>query len=107
GRIQLDIQHLLGNHAALPCPRKTRILNGMLQIEQYPWRIAGIALIHQDGAAAQQIAITFQCEIEHRIEQRMAWADKRGERWSLRRYERLFEGNALMALQNRIADADK
>src|SRR5437660_381122 len=107
GGVQLHVQHLLGNHAALAGPRETRILNGMLQIEQHSWRVAGIAFVHQHGTTAQEIAVTFQGEIEHRVEQGMTRTNKSGERLALGRYERLLEGDTLISLQDRLADTDQ
>ena len=79
----------------------------MLQVKQHAWRVAGIAFVHQHGTTAQKIAVTFQCEIEHRVKQRMTRTNKSGERLSLGRYERLFEGDTFISLQDRLADADQ
>ena len=69
GGVQLHVQHPLGDDAALARPRETRILNGMLQIKQHAWCVAGIALVHQHRTTAQEIAVPFQGEIEHGVKQ--------------------------------------
>ena len=107
GGVELDVEHLLGDDPALARSRETRILNGVLQVKQHARRVARIALVHQHRAAAQEIAVTFQGEIEHSVEQRMARTNKSGERLALGRDQRLLKGDALIALQDRLADADQ
>ena len=46
-------------------------------------------------------------EVDDRVEQRMARADEGGQRLALRRDQRLLEGDALVAGQHRLADADQ
>ena len=83
GAIKFDIQHLPGDRPALTARGDAGVLNGVLQIEQHPRRRARVALVHQYGSAAQQIAVPLKRQVEDRIEQRVARADKRGERLTL------------------------
>jgi hypothetical protein len=83
------------------------VLDDVLQVEEHPWRFARIALVHQHGAAAQQVAVAFEGEGERRVEQRVARADECGERLALRRDERLFEDDALVSRQHRLPHPDE
>ena len=51
-RVQLHIQELLGNGAALATSRGTRVLQGMFQVEEHTRCRARIALVHQYRATA-------------------------------------------------------
>jgi hypothetical protein len=100
--IQLDVEHTSRHGTSLAGPRRGRVLDGVLQVEQHAGGVARIALVHEHAAAAEQVAVAFQGEVERRVEQRVARADKCGERLALRRDERLFEGDALVARQYRL-----
>src|SRR5690606_4539155 len=50
--------------------------------------------------------VPFEGEIEHRVEERMARTDEYGEGLPWRRDEVLLEDEALVALEDRLADAD-
>jgi hypothetical protein len=78
------------------------VLDDVLQVEEHPWRFARIALVHQHGAAAQQVAVAFEGEGERRVEQRVARADECGERLALWCDEGLLEDDALVARQYRL-----
>ena len=72
----------------------------MLQVEQhaggYPW----IPLVHQDGAAPEQVAVSFKSQVDRRVEKRVARGDERREWLAMRRYERLFESDPLISGQD-------
>ena len=55
----------------------------------------------------QQVAVALEREVDGGVEQRMARADEGGQRLALRRDQRLLEGDALVARQHRLADADQ
>src|SRR5690606_3401003 len=82
------------------------VLDRVLEVEEEPGLRAGVALVDQDGAAAQQVAVPFQGEVERRVEERMAWTDECGGGLPRRRDELLLEDDALVALEDRLADAD-
>ena len=105
--VELHIEHPFGDDAAFTGSREARILNRMLEIEQHTRPGAGITFIHQHSAALQKIAVALKGEVDDRVEQRMARADEGGQRLTLRRHQRLFEGDALVARQHRFADADQ
>ena len=105
--VELDIEHPLGDDAALARARQVRVLDRMLEIEQHARPGAGIALVHQHGAAPEQVAVALEGEIDDRVEQRMTRADEGGQRLARRRHERFLEGDALVARQHRLADADQ
>jgi hypothetical protein len=79
----------------------------VFQVEQHTRLHAGIAFIDQHGAALQQVAVALQREVDDGVEQRMAGADKGGQRLALRRDQGFLEGDALIARQHRFADADQ
>ncbi|WP_200387231.1 hypothetical protein [Thiocapsa imhoffii] len=56
----------------------------MLQIEDHARRGAGVALVDQQGAVLEQVAVALQGEIDDGVEQRMAGADEGGGRLALR-----------------------
>src|SRR5690606_1694477 len=58
-------------------------------------------------AAAQEVAVALEGQVEHRVEERMPGADEGRERLAGRRDQRLLEGDALVAREDRLADADQ
>ena len=79
----------------------------MLEVEQHARLSPWVALVDQHRAALEQVAMAFEREVDDRVEQRMAWADEGGQRLALRRHQVLLEGDALVARQHRLADADQ
>src|SRR4051812_43647893 len=79
----------------------------MLQIEEHPWARSKVAFVNQDGAATEQIAVSFESQVNRCIEQRMARANK--GRWSLpwRCQFALLKGDPLIARQHRFAPANE
>ena len=51
GGVQLDVEHALGDDAALAGAGEAGVLDGVLQVEEHARRGAGVALVHQHGAA--------------------------------------------------------
>ncbi len=99
---ELDIEHTLGDDAAPTRACEARILNRMFEIEQHPRTGACVAFIHQHGTALQEIAVVLEGEVNHRIEQRVPWTDKGGQRLTLWRHERFFERDAFVSRQHRF-----
>ena len=62
------------------------------------------AFVDEDRTASQQVAVTLERHVDHRVEQRMAGADEGGKRLAERRDQRLLESDALVARQHRLAD---
>src|SRR5207245_2879468 len=54
-----------------------------------------------------QVAVALEREVNDRVEQRVAGADEGSQRLSGRRQQRLLEGDALVARQDRLANADQ
>ena len=90
-----------------PDPRRARILDGVLQVEEHAWPVTPIALVDQHRAPLQEITLSFQCQVNHRIEQWVPGTDERRQGLALRCNQRLLEGDALVARQYRLADADQ
>jgi len=105
--VQLDIEHLLRDGAPGAIFEATRILDGVLHIEEDSWTGPGIPLVNKEGSPAKQIAMPVEREIKRGIKKRMAWADKSCEGLSLRRYQVLLEGDSLIAGLNRFAGSNQ
>ena len=93
-RVQFDVQHPFGNDAAFTGSGHTRILDGVLQVEEHTRTGACIAFVHQNGAAAEQVAVPFNRQVDGRVKKRMPRADECGKRLSLWR-ERASLSNAI------------
>ncbi len=50
----------------------------MLDVEEHPRPGSRVALVHQHRATFEQVAVTFEREVDDRIEQRMTRADEGG-----------------------------
>ena len=105
--IQLHVEHLLGNRAAVAILEHARILNGVLQIEEHARRRAGVTLVNEYRAAPQKVAMAVERQIKRGIEQRMAGANEGGERLALRCDQGFLKGDALVARQHRFARSDQ
>ena len=51
----------------------------MFQVEQRSGLVALVAVVDQDGAALEQVAVPLDDEVERGVEQRMAGADEGGQ----------------------------
>jgi hypothetical protein len=107
GRAEVHIQHALGYDTPLTGAGEAGILDGVLEVKEHAGLIARVALVHQHGAAAQEIAVPIQGEVDDSIEQGMAGADEGRERLALRGDQPFLEGDALIARQHRFANADE
>jgi hypothetical protein len=105
--IKLDIEHALGDDAAVARAGDAGILDGVLQIENDARVYAGIALVDQYGAATEQVPIALQREINTGVKQGMAGAYKSSQRLALGIDERLLKGNALITRKHGLSDADE
>src|SRR5271155_774592 len=107
GPIHLDIKHALGDDTSVSRPGNARVLDRMLEIEQHPRCGPGIALIDEHRPSPQQIAMTFNDEVERRVQQWMPGANKGRRRLALRRDKRLLKHDALISRLHRFAEADQ
>ena len=107
GGVELDIEHPLGDGAALAQARAARVLDRMLEIEQHARPSIVVALVDQHGAALQEVAVALESKVDDSVEQRMTRADEGGQRLARRRHTRFLEGDALVAGQHRFADANQ
>ena len=105
--VELDVEHPLGDDATLARAGEARVLDRMLDVEQHSRPSPWVALVHQHRAALEQVAMAFEREVDDRVEQRMARADEGGQGLAVRRHQILLEGDALVAGQHRLADADQ
>ena len=80
------------------------VLQRVLDGEEHAGRGARVAFVDEDRTASQQVAVTLERHVDHRVEQRMAGADEGGKRLAERRDQRLLESDALVARQHRLAD---
>lgn len=78
----------------------------MFEVKQHAGFGPGIALVHQYGSSAQQIAMALQRQVDGGIQQRMTWADKSSKRLALYRNQRLLEGDPLIPGKNGFTDPD-
>lgn len=106
-RIELDIEHPFGNDTSISRTGEARVLNCVVKAKQHAGIHTRITFIHQHGAALQKITMPFQRKIDNGVEQRLTWADKGGQRMTLRCDQRFFKRYALVARQYRLADANK
>src|SRR3990172_7774213 len=105
--IKFYIKHPLRDDATFAETGKTRILDGVFQIEKHARSAAGIVFVHKHGAALQKVALALKGKVYDRIEKRMTRADEGSQRLTLRRYQRPLKGDALIPRQHRFADTDQ
>jgi hypothetical protein len=67
--VHFDIEHALRHDPTLAGAGEAGVLDGMFQVEQHTRLHSGIAFINQHAAAFQQIAMTFQRQVDHGVEQ--------------------------------------
>ena len=88
-----------------PLPGEAGVLDGVLHGRTARGLGAVVALIHQYGAAFQQVLIAFQGEVDDGIEQGMARTDEGSQRLALWRHQGFIKGNPLVARQDGFANA--
>ena len=82
-RVQLDVEHALRDGPALAGAGKAGVLDGVFQDRTAHAAGARVAFVDQDRAAAEQITMAFQGQVQRGIEQGMAWAHKSRQRLAL------------------------
>ena len=102
-----QVQHPLGNDAPISPTGDAPVLQGVLDGEEHAGRLAVVALVDEDRAPFQQVAVAFERQVEDGVEQRMARADEGRQRLARRRNQRLLEHDPLVAGKHRLADPDR
>jgi hypothetical protein len=102
--VRLNELKPLGNDELASAAGDPAILNGVLQVKQRADILAIVRFIDKHGAAFHQVAVAFERQIHHSVEQSMAGAEKRGHGWPARLI--FVEANPLVALQHRLHAAD-
>lgn len=106
GGIHFDVEHALRDDPALACTRDAGVLDGMLEVEEDAWRGPRVALVHEDAAPLEEIAIPLEGEVDDRIEERRAGADEGSQRLPRWRDELLFEGRSFITWQHGFPETD-
>ena len=77
---QFHVQQALGYDPPVAVVGAAGVLDRVFEIEQHTRRGSRVALVDQHRAALQQVAMAFQGQVEHRIEQ---WVPRTEEccRW--------------------------
>ena len=70
--VELDVEHPLRDDAPIAGTGDADVLQGVLDGEEHTGRCARVALVDEDRAALQQVAVTFQDQVDDGVEQRMA-----------------------------------
>src|SRR5689334_11972023 len=79
----------------------------MLDIKEDTRSGSAIALVHQHRTALQEVAVTFDREVNDGVEKWMPRTNKGCQRLPLWRHQRLLEGNAFVTWQHWLADSDQ
>ena len=102
--VELDVEHPLGDDAPLAATGYAPVLQGVLDGEEHAGRLAVVALVDEDRAPLQQIAVAFERQVDDGVEQRMARADEGRQRLARRCDQWLLEHDPLVAGKHRLAD---
>ena len=78
----------------------------MVEVEEHARLGAGVALIHEHSAPAQQVAVPLQRQVNGCVEQRVTRAHKGRERLALWRDNRLLEDDPLVTRQDRFPNTN-
>ena len=78
----------------------------MLDGEEHAGRRAVVALVDEDRAALEQVAVAFQGQVDDGVEQRMARADESRQRLPGRGDQRLLEHDPFVAGEDWLAGPD-
>ena len=103
---ELDVEHPLRDDPPVARAGDAAVLQRVLDGEEHPRRGAGVALVDENRAALQQLAVALEGHVDDRVEQRMARTDERRQRLARRGDERPLEGDPLVARKHRLADPD-
>ena len=79
--VELDVQHPLGDDAPISPTGDAPVLQGVLDGEEHAGRLAVVALVDEDRAPFQQVAVAFERQVEDGVEQRMARQTKAASGW--------------------------
>ena len=90
----------------VPARCEAGVLDGVFEEEEDARYCAGVALVDQDGALFEQVAVARQRAVDDGVEQRMAGTDEGGGGLAAVGDQRLFEGDAFVAAQHVHAGAD-
>ena len=101
GRVELDVEHAFGDDASGAGAGEAGVLDGVFEEEEDAGFGARVAFVDQDGALLQQIAMASQGAVDDGVEQGMAGADEGCGGMIVAGGEGLFEGDALVATQDR------
>ena len=69
--VELDVEHPLRDDTPIAGTGDAGVLQGVLDGEEHTGRRAMVALVDEDRAALQQVAVTFQDQVDDGVEQRM------------------------------------
>ena len=103
-RIQFHVQHALGDDPTIPRARQARILDRVLQKEEHARIVALVPLVDQHCAPFQEIPVSFQRQVDDRIQQGVPGTHKRRQRLSLGRHQGFLEGDALVPAKDRVSN---
>ena len=104
--IELDVEHPLRDDAPIAGTGDAGVLQGMLDGEEHTGRRAVVALVDEDRAALEQVAVAFQDQVDDGVEQRMAWTDESRQRLPGRGDQRLLEHDPFVAGEDWLAGPD-
>ena len=105
--VDLNVEHSLGYDPPVPTSRDARVLNCMFEKEQDAWAQPGIAVVDQGRSSAQQIAVSFQREVDGCIEKGVPGTDESSQCLTLRGYQRFFKSYALVTGQDRFTESNQ
>ena len=85
--VSLHVQHAFRYNATVTGTGQACVLDRVFKIEQDSRGCSRVPLIHEDGPAFQEVPVTLQYQIGHRIKQGMARTYKSSQRESLWRHQ--------------------
>ena len=100
GGVELDVEHALGDDAAGAGAGEAGVLDGVFEEEEDARRGAGVALVNQQRALLEQIAMAAEGVVDDGVEQGMTGADEGGGGLAAVDRQRFFECDALVAAQD-------
>jgi hypothetical protein len=79
----------------------------VFESENRAWACAWVSFVHEDGTVPEYLTISFEDKINDSLEERMSRANERSKRFAREGDQIFFEGNALVAAQDGLADSDE
>ena len=104
--VELDVEHPLRDDAPIAGTGDAGVLQGVLDGEEHAGRRAVVALVDEDRAALEQVAVAFQGQVDDGVEQRMARADESRQGLPGRGDQRLLEHDPFVTGEDRLAGPD-